>query len=139
LRIWAPAQRRFFAEGLAPDCAGAVAVAVNGILQPALETDLHLGRQTSPACTRWPTFGEVLREWRKLLGQHMRTTFVSQGSSVLAPVIPIILAAPKFLDGSMTFGQVMQAASAFTIVQAAFGWLVDNYPRLADWSAGARL
>jgi len=57
---------------------------------------------------------------------------------VLAPVIPIILAAPKFLDGSMSLGQVMQAASAFTIVQAAFGWLVDNYPRLADWSAGAR-
>ena len=84
------------------------------------------------------TFGQVLREWRTLLGQHIRTTFVSQGSSVLAPVVPIILAAPKFLDGSMTLGQVMQAASAFTIVQAAFGWLVDNYPRLADWSAGAR-
>lgn len=32
----------------------------------------------------------------------------------------------------------MQAASAFMIVQSAFGWLVDNYPRLADWSAGAR-
>jgi putative ATP-binding cassette transporter len=38
----------------------------------------------------------------------------------------------------MTLGQVMQAASAFTIVQAAFGWLVDNYPRLAEWTAGAR-
>ena len=23
-------------------------------------------------------------------------------------------------------------------MQAAFGWLVDNYPRLAEWSAGAR-
>jgi putative ATP-binding cassette transporter len=43
-----------------------------------------------------------------------------------------------FLDGSMTLGQVMQAASAFTIVQSAFGWLVDNYPRLADWNACAR-
>jgi putative ATP-binding cassette transporter len=32
----------------------------------------------------------------------------------------------------------MQAASAFTIVQSAFGWLVDNYPRLADWNACAR-
>jgi len=38
----------------------------------------------------------------------------------------------------MSLGQVMQAASAFTIVQAAFGWLVDNYPRLADWNACAR-
>jgi putative ATP-binding cassette transporter len=63
---------------------------------------------------------------------------VSQGSSLIAPVIPILLCAPKFLDGSMSLGQVMQAASAFTIVQAAFGWLVDNYPRLAEWNAGAR-
>jgi putative ATP-binding cassette transporter len=81
---------------------------------------------------------KVLGQWRELLGQHMRTTVVSQGSSLIAPVIPIILSAPKFLDGTMTLGEVMQAASAFTIVQTAFGWLVDNYPRLADWSAGAR-
>lgn len=81
---------------------------------------------------------KVLRGWRDLCGQHMRTTIVSQGSWLLAPVIPVILCAPKFLDGSMSLGTVMQAASAFTIVQSAFGWLVDNYPRLADWSASAR-
>jgi vitamin B12/bleomycin/antimicrobial peptide transport system ATP-binding/permease protein len=84
------------------------------------------------------SFGQVLRNWRDLCGQHMRTTVVSQGSQLIAPVIPVILCAPKFLDGSMTLGTVMQAASAFTIVQTAFGWLVDNYPRLADWTASAR-
>ncbi|MFZ2159898.1 MAG: ABC transporter ATP-binding protein/permease [Bradyrhizobium sp.] len=84
------------------------------------------------------SFGKVLKEWALLCGQHMRTTIVSQGSSLIAPVIPILLCAPKFLEGSMTLGQVMQAASAFTIVQSAFGWLVDNYPRLAEWNAGAR-
>jgi vitamin B12/bleomycin/antimicrobial peptide transport system ATP-binding/permease protein len=84
------------------------------------------------------TFARVLRQWARLAGQHMRTTLVSQGSSLIAPVVPLLLCAPKFLDGSMTLGQVMQAASAFTIVQSAFGWLVDNYPRLADWNACAR-
>src|SRR4051794_33492166 len=83
-------------------------------------------------------FTKVLRQWARLAGQHMRTTLVSQGSSLVAPVVPLLLCAPKFLDGSMTLGQVMQAASAFTIVQSAFGWLVDNYPRLADWNACAR-
>src|SRR6478609_4349463 len=83
-------------------------------------------------------FTGVLRQWARLAGQHMRTTLVSQGSSLVAPVVPLLLCAPKFLDGSMTLGQVMQAASAFTIVQSAFGWLVDNYPRLADWNACAR-
>ncbi|WP_198960882.1 ABC transporter ATP-binding protein/permease [Bradyrhizobium sp. UFLA03-84] len=84
------------------------------------------------------TFSNVLRQWARLAGQHMRTTLVSQGSNLIAPVVPLLLCAPKFLDGSMTLGQVMQAASAFTIVQTAFGWLVDNYPRLADWNACAR-
>jgi len=83
-------------------------------------------------------FTSVLRQWARLAGQHMRTTLVSQGSSLVAPVVPLLLCAPKFLDGSMSLGQVMQAASAFTIVQSAFGWLVDNYPRLADWNACAR-
>ncbi len=84
------------------------------------------------------SFGNVLKQWALLCGQYMRTTIVSQGSSLIAPVIPILLCAPKFLDGSMSLGEVMQAASAFTIVQQAFGWLVDNYPRLAEWNAGAR-
>ena len=97
-----------------------------------------LGGEEEERAGLYRTLGKVLREWRDLLGQHMRTTIVSLGSSLIAPVVPIILSAPKFLDGTMSLGQVMQAASAFTIVQAAFGWLVDNYPRLADWSAGAR-
>ena len=84
------------------------------------------------------SFAHVLRQWALLTGQHMRTALVSQGSSLFAPVVPVLLCAPKFLDGSMTLGQVMQAASAFAIVQGAFGWLVDNYPRLADWNACAR-
>ena len=80
----------------------------------------------------------VLRRWRQICFQTVRTTIVSQTSGYIAPVLPIILCAPKFLNGTMTLGQVMQAASAFTIVQAAFNWLVDNYPRLADWTASAR-
>ncbi|MBX4895993.1 ABC transporter ATP-binding protein/permease [Rhizobium bangladeshense] len=84
------------------------------------------------------TFSNVLRQWALLARQHMRTTFVSHGSMLIAPVVPLLLCAPKFLAGGMTLGEVMQAASAFAIVQTAFGWLVDNYPRLADWNACAR-
>lgn len=80
----------------------------------------------------------VLSAWAAIAQQTMRTTIVSQTSGFIAPVLPIILCAPKFLDGSMSLGQVMQAASAFTIVQGAFNWLVDNYPKMADWTASAR-
>lgn len=83
-------------------------------------------------------FRNVRKQWKQMAQQYMRTTVVSHGSMLIAPVVPLLLCAPKFLDGSMSLGQVMQAASAFTIVQSAFGWLVDNYPRLADWNACAR-
>lgn len=83
-------------------------------------------------------FFNVRTQWRLLSNQYMRTSLVSHSSMLIAPVVPVLLCAPKFLDGSMSLGQVMQAASAFTIVQGAFGWLVDNYPRLADWNACAR-
>lgn len=81
---------------------------------------------------------DVLDRWRAIRKQYMRTTIVAQSSFLLAPVIPVILSAPKYLDGSMTLGQVIQASSAFVTVQTAFNWIVDNYPRLADWTASAR-
>jgi vitamin B12/bleomycin/antimicrobial peptide transport system ATP-binding/permease protein len=80
----------------------------------------------------------LLESWRMVMGQWMRTTFVSSTSGFVAAVLPILLCAPKFLASEMSLGQVMQAASAFVIVQTAFAWLVDNYPRFANWNANAR-
>jgi putative ATP-binding cassette transporter len=82
-------------------------------------------------------FATVRNRWYDLMKQYVRTTIVSQTSNGLAPVIPILLCAPKYVAGTMTLGQVMQAVSAFMIVQTAFNWLVENYPRLADWTASA--
>src|SRR3954469_17132724 len=80
----------------------------------------------------------VIVTWAKMAGQYMRTMFVSHGNFVIASVIPVILCAPKYLAGEMTLGTVMQAAAAFIQVQYAFNWIVDNYPRLAEWAASAR-
>jgi ABC-type uncharacterized transport system fused permease/ATPase subunit len=63
----------------------------------------------------------------------MQTTLVSQSNTLLAPIVGLILCAPKFLAGGMTLGELTQAAAAFTLVQGAFNWLVDNFNRVADW------
>jgi putative ATP-binding cassette transporter len=83
-------------------------------------------------------FRTVMRRWSQYTRQFLGTTVVSQTSQTFVPVVPLILCAPKYLTGAMSLGQVMQAASAFVTVQVAFNWLVDNYPRLADWTACAR-
>ena len=63
--------------------------------------------------------------------QLMRTTLVTQGL-LLAPVIGWVLCAPKYMVGTMSLGEVAQVTAAFTTVQAALNWLVDNYSGLAD-------
>lgn len=79
----------------------------------------------------------VIRQWKRLCGQHMRTTLVSHGNTLLAPIIGLILCAPNYVMGKVTLGEVTQAAAAFVAVQGAFNWLVDNYPRLAEWMSSA--
>jgi putative ATP-binding cassette transporter len=96
-----------------------------------------LGGDTEERAGLDGAFTVVRQRWYELMLQYIRTTIVSQSSNGLAPIIPILLCAPKYVAGTMTLGEVMQAASAFMIVQVAFNWLVENYPRLADWTASA--
>jgi putative ATP-binding cassette transporter len=79
----------------------------------------------------------VLLWWRELCWQLVRTTLVSHGNLLFAPVVAWILCAPKYLNGVMSLGELTQAAAAFVVVQGAFNWVVDNYQRLADWRSSA--
>ena len=97
-----------------------------------------LGGETEERVGLDKSFRTVLQRWRQYTLQFLRTTLVSQTSQTLVPIVPLVLCAPKYLASEMSLGQVMQAASAFVTVQIAFNWLVDNYPRLADWAASAR-
>jgi putative ATP-binding cassette transporter len=83
------------------------------------------------------SLGQVIIRWREMCRQYLGTTVVSYGNFVLAPVVPLLLCAPKYLAGTMSLGDVMQAATAFVTVQQSFNWLVENYPKLADWTASA--
>jgi ABC-type uncharacterized transport system fused permease/ATPase subunit len=85
----------------------------------------------------WVGLHDVLEQWRRLCWQHVRTTVVSQGNVLLAPVIGLMLCVPKYISGAMSLGEVTQAAAAFVTVQGAFNWLVDNFHRMADWSSSA--
>jgi ABC-type uncharacterized transport system fused permease/ATPase subunit len=76
---------------------------------------------------------DAIEQWRRLCWQLMRTTLISSANTLLAPIIGLVLCAPKFLAGTITLGELTQAAAAFTLVQASFNWLVDNFSRVADW------
>ena len=104
----------------------------------------EIGEATPPAAAEpedhrnlWHALRQALLRWRQLCRQLMGTAMVSQTDVLLAPVFAWVLCAPKFLAGSMTLGELTQAAAAFVMVQSAFNWVVDNYQRLADWRSSA--
>jgi len=96
------------------------------------------GQEASVTSSLWQALQHVIKQWVRLCWLLMRTTMVSHLNTLLAPIIGLVLCAPKFLAGAMTLGELTQSAAAFVTVQSAFNWLVDNYPRLADWTASAR-
>jgi putative ATP-binding cassette transporter len=78
---------------------------------------------------------KVISRWRDLAGELMRFTLFSHANLLIAPAIAWILCAPKYLGGTMSLGEVAQAAAAFVSVQTALNWVVANYQRLAEWTA----
>ena len=77
----------------------------------------------------------VIARWRELCVQLIRTTVIGHVNFLFAPVLAWILCAPKYLNGTMALGEVVQVAAAFVTVQGALNWFVDNYHRLADWQS----
>lgn len=84
------------------------------------------------------TYSHLLRRWIHIIIWQGRMTWLNGANMVLAPVVPLLLGAPKYLAGDMTLGSLMQAATAFAQVQVALNWLADNAVRLSDWFASSR-
>jgi len=79
----------------------------------------------------------VIRIWRTYCWQLMRMTLVTHTNLLLTPLIALLLCTPKYIEGMMTLGEVVQAAAAFVVVQGAFNWVTDSYGRIAEWAASA--
>jgi vitamin B12/bleomycin/antimicrobial peptide transport system ATP-binding/permease protein len=84
------------------------------------------------------TFALAVTRWSAVIRQHSNLTWITNSNSFFAPMLPVLLAAPKYMSGELTLGAVMQIAAAFLAVLAALNWFVDNFIRLAEWSASAR-
>ena len=67
----------------------------------------------------------------------MRMTLITYTGLLVTPIVGLLLCLPKYLGGTMTLGEVVQASAAFVVVQTAFNWFTDNYAKLAEWTASA--
>lgn len=83
-------------------------------------------------------YDSVVARWLAVVRSHGHVTWITNSSGPMIPIVPLLAAAPKYLAGELTLGQVTQLAAAFVQVQIAISWVVDNYNRIAEWYASAR-
>lgn len=80
-------------------------------------------------------YGRVVAAWLGIVRQQGVIALVLNTNGALFPIVPLLLIAPKYLAGGVTLGAVVQVVAAFSAVQAALIWFVDNFVRLAEWFA----
>jgi putative ATP-binding cassette transporter len=83
-------------------------------------------------------FHRLSTKWLLVIRGQTKIAFLTSANNLLAPAVPLVLSAPKYLAGQITLGDLMQAAAAFLQVQISLNWLADNALSLANWSASAR-
>jgi putative ATP-binding cassette transporter len=77
----------------------------------------------------------VLAATRRLVAGHTSLTWVTAGFGWITGVAPILVAAPLYFSGKISFGGLMTAAAAFTQAQSSLRCFVDNFSTIADWRA----
>ncbi|WP_066570279.1 ABC transporter ATP-binding protein/permease [Snodgrassella sp. CFCC 13594] len=80
-------------------------------------------------------FAHIRNNWQTLIWREFKLETFSATYLRVSMFIPIIATLPMYLAKTMTFGDMMQARSAFMNVQDGFGWFMDYYKRIMAWAA----
>lgn len=83
-------------------------------------------------------FTQIKLNWFALIGREFKIECFSAAQMRVAWLIPIAAVLPRYLDKSVSLGDMMQAQSAFSNVLDGFGWFLNYYRRIMEWSAVVR-
>ena len=84
------------------------------------------------------SFGEIIRNWRSIMNTEFRLECFSASYLKITNLIPIFACLPLYLARVMSFGDMMQARSAFYSVQDGFAWFMDYYKQIMEWAASVQ-
>ncbi|MEN3977165.1 SbmA/BacA-like family transporter [Emcibacter sp. SYSU 3D8] len=82
-------------------------------------------------------FHRAYRAWDVQTSALRRFFYYMATWPLLNQIFPILVAAPRFITGSITLGVMMQTAQAFGQVVAALSWPIDNLAKASEWRASA--
>ena len=78
-------------------------------------------------------FGQVVDVMHGLLWRERQLMWLGSGFGMVAAVLPLLVASPRYFAGALSLGALMQLGQAFAQVTHALSWTQENWPRLADW------
>jgi len=78
---------------------------------------------------------DALKATQRIVASLTNLTWVTAGFGWVTLVAPILVAAPLYFSGKISFGGLMMAAAAFTQTVSSLRWFVDNFSQIADWRA----
>ncbi|MCX7931981.1 MAG: ABC transporter ATP-binding protein/permease [Rhodovarius sp.] len=82
-------------------------------------------------------FAGLAAAWREQSRGIRHLTGFQSAYTTVSPILPLMAAAPRYLAGDITLGQLIQIGQAFPQTVSALSWPVDNAARLAEWRASA--
>ncbi|MGQ5291138.1 ABC transporter ATP-binding protein/permease [Pectobacterium actinidiae] len=80
-------------------------------------------------------FLPIVQNWQRLMTREFRLESFTTSYFRFSLIIPVFATLPLFLARQVSLGAIMQARSAFGYVLDAFGWFIDAYRQLVQWSS----
>lgn len=77
----------------------------------------------------------LLASIQRIFKVQIRLEWVTDGYGWLTVIAPILVAAPVYFAGDITFGGLMMAVGAFNQVHSSLRWFINNIGAIADWRA----
>jgi putative ATP-binding cassette transporter len=81
------------------------------------------------------SFAGIAAVWQQQTEAWAQIMMFTSGYSVLSMAFPVLVAAPRYILGSITLGALMQSAQSFQQTVSALSWPVDNMAKVAEWRA----
>ncbi|MGH6683217.1 MAG: ABC transporter ATP-binding protein/permease, partial [Pseudolabrys sp.] len=95
----------------------------------------HHHREQSETLRLGVELDSVLVVMRRMVTATARVTWVTAGYGWIAIIAPLIIAAPSYFGGRLSFGELMMVVGGFFQVNQSLRWFVDNFSRVAEWGA----
>lgn len=83
-------------------------------------------------------FARVLENWYFIILRQKLLLWFTAGYNQASVVLPLVVALPNYFDKVFLLGGLIQSIQAFNRVQDSLSFIVNAYPRIAEWQAVAQ-